>query len=84
MTRRTLAPPVGFIALSEHIETSTHFYVRAFVPPRRDYYALLLTGSAPYGAPSIVSHSSPGRTVPCVTSVCSPSLLPERALQGSS
>jgi hypothetical protein len=38
MTRRTVAPPVGFIALSEHIETSTHFSVRAFVP--KDYYAL--------------------------------------------
>jgi hypothetical protein len=35
MTRRTLALPVGFIALSEHIETSTHFYVRAFVPKDR-------------------------------------------------
>ena len=41
MTRRTVAPPDGFIALSEHIETSTHFYVRAFVAdPGPAYYAL--------------------------------------------
>jgi len=54
MTRRTMAPPVGIVALSELMKDLPHFRVRAY--DLMIYYALSLT---PVCFPSVLPQRVP-------------------------